>query len=398
MEEDKICENVLSEDTIELLCSEIDPLEGTSSQYMSFTSQESIDLCSMTTALTQRDNLEGAIGHNVAPRNDRTYPVNVTETDPKEEERRKLLRLSCEKFQKDSSNTESGSATTSDDEDSDSTLVCVDYEGATAEWERNLAMRESVLEQEIEDLRVEVEIGDIRKELIDIAESTVNMEPTVFTSQDILKKSVCTPDTIKPERGASSTSTANTIDLDDIDIDSSDNGDHNQWSIFDTLKNYLFIKSDIRTEWHKSSDVKHNIPYKCNLCPRLFYSERNCILHAYAHTLNDTIGVESRYAISSTSGVTTDATPSTSGATTDATPSPSGATRDATPSTSGVNAEFCTTTNTMDDPIVPSDEESQEPEMFTPVTNFRPLNDKNRTSRLSTFNIRTKLIPESDSE
>ena len=82
MEEDKICENVLSEDTIELLCSEIDPLEGTSSQYMSFTSQESIDLCSMTTALTQRDNLEGAIGHNVAPRNDRTYPVNVTETDP----------------------------------------------------------------------------------------------------------------------------------------------------------------------------------------------------------------------------------------------------------------------------------------------------------------------------
>ena len=54
--------------------------------------------------------------------------------------------------------------------------------------------------------------------------------------------------------------------------------------------------------------------------------------------------------------------------------------------------------NTMDDPIVPSDEESQEPEMFTPVTNFRPLNDKNRTSRLSTFDIRTKLFPESDSE
>ena len=222
------------------------------------------------------------------------------------------------------------------------------------------------------------------------------MELTVFTSEDILRKSVCTPtDTIKPERGPSGTSTADTIDLGDIDIDSSDNGDHNQWSICDTLKNYLFIKSDIRTEWHKSSDVKHNIPYKCNLCPRLFYSERNCILHAYAHTIDDTIGFESRHAISCTSGVTRDATPSTSGATTDATPSPSGATRDATPSTSGVNADFCTTTNTMDDPIVPSDEEIQEPKIFT---TFRPLNDKKRTSRLSTFDIRTNLSTESDSE
>merc|ERR1712121_367150 len=125
-----------------------------------------------------------------------------------------------------------------------------------------------------------------------------------------------------------------------------------------------------------------------------------------AHTIDDTIGFESRHAISSTSGVTrdattstsgatTDATPSTSGATTDATPSTSGATRDATPSTSGVNAYFCTTTNTMDDPIVPSDEEIQEPKIFT---SFRPLNDKQRPSRLSTFDIRTNLSTESDSE
>merc|ERR1712121_531205 len=102
-----------------------------------------------------------------------------------------------------------------------------------------------------------------------------------------------------------------------------------------TLKNYLFIKSDIKTEWHKSCDVKHNIPWSCTLCPRMFYSERNIILHAYAHSIDDTIGFESRHAISCTSSVT----------------------RDATSSTSGVNAEFCTTTNTMDDPMVPSDEE-----------------------------------------
>merc|ERR1712033_11981 len=112
----------------------------------------------------------------------------------------------------------------------------------------------------------------------------------------------------------------------------------------------------------------------------MFYSERNFILHAYAHSIDDTIGFESRHAISFTSGVTRDATPSTSGAT-----------RDATPSTSGVNADFCTTINTMDDPMVPSDEEIQEPEMFTTVTTIRSLNDKKRTSRLSTFDIRTKL-------
>ena len=42
------------------------------------------------------------------------------------------------------------------------------------------------------------------------------MEPTVFTSEDILSKSVCTPtDTIKPERGPSGTSTADNIDLGD---------------------------------------------------------------------------------------------------------------------------------------------------------------------------------------
>ena len=79
MEQDKMCDNVLSEDTIEL-CTETDPLEGTSSQYMSVAAQETIDLCTISTALTQTDNLEGAIGHNVAPRNDRTYPVKVTET------------------------------------------------------------------------------------------------------------------------------------------------------------------------------------------------------------------------------------------------------------------------------------------------------------------------------
>merc|ERR1712121_372049 len=103
-----------------------------------------------------------------------------------------------------------------------------------------------------------------------------------------------------------------------------------------------------------------------------------------AHSIDDTIGFERRHAISCTSGLTRDATPSTSGAT-----------RDATPSTSGVNADFCTTTNTMDGPIVPSDEQIQEPTIFT---SFRSLNDKKRTSRLSTFDIRTHLSTESDSE
>merc|ERR1712121_423533 len=117
-------------------------------------------------------------------------------------------------------------------------------------------------------------------------------------------------------------------------------------------------------------------PKSCKLCPRIFYSERNLILHVYAHTLDDTICSESRDAIPSTSGVT----------------------RDAIPSISGVNTDFCTTTNTMDDPMVPSDEEIQEPEIFITVTTFRPLNDKRRTSRLSTFDIRTKLSTESDSE
>merc|ERR1712121_372513 len=125
------------------------------------------------------------------------------------------------------------------------------------------------------------------------------------------------------------------------------------------------------------------------LCLRIFYSERNFILHAYAHSMDDTICFESRRAISCTSGVTRDAIPSTSGVT-----------KDAIPSTSGVNADLCTTTNTMDDPMVPSDEEIQEPEIFTTLTTFRPINDndKKRTSRLSTFHIRTNFSTESDTE
>ena len=46
------------------------------------------------------------------------------------------------------------------------------------------------------------------------------------------------------------------------------------------------------------------VPKSCKLCPRIFYSERNLILHVYAHTLDDTICFESRDAISCTSGVT----------------------------------------------------------------------------------------------
>ena len=45
----------------------------------------------------------------------------------------------------------------------------------------------------------------------------VQMEPTVFTSEDILNRCVCTP-----TRSISDTSTADTIYLDDISIDSSD--------------------------------------------------------------------------------------------------------------------------------------------------------------------------------
>ena len=45
----------------------------------------------------------------------------------------------------------------------------------------------------------------------------VQMEPTVFTSEDILNRCVCTP-----TRSISDTSTADTIYLDDLSIDSSD--------------------------------------------------------------------------------------------------------------------------------------------------------------------------------
>ena len=94
---------------------------------------------------------------------------------------------------------------------------------------------ETLLKQEIEDITKE----------IGIAGSNAKMEPTVFTSEDILRKSVCTPtDTIKPERGPSGTSNVDTIYLGDIDIDSSANDDHYKLSRYDTLKHYYLAKSN----------------------------------------------------------------------------------------------------------------------------------------------------------
>ena len=135
------------------------------------------------------------------------------------------------------------------------------------------------------------------------------MEPTVFTSEDILNRCVCTP-----TGSISATSTADTIYLDDISIDSSDTIRNDplqdplqeespvleideerihavQYPSF--ADRYYLAKNTKTTEWHKSCDVQRNVSLgstgdkSCKLCPRIFNSEFNFTLHVYWHTLNE---------------------------------------------------------------------------------------------------------------
>ena len=129
------------------------------------------------------------------------------------------------------------------------------------------------------------------------SDSNVQMEPTVFTSEDILNRCVCTP-----TRSISDTSTADTIYLDDISIDSSDTIRNDplqeespdleideerihavQYPSF--ADRYYLAKNTKTTEWHKSCDVQRNVSLgstghkSCKLYPRIFISEVNFTLH-----------------------------------------------------------------------------------------------------------------------
>ena len=101
---------------------ETDPLQGTTSQYMSLAANQTIDLC------TETDPLEGSSGQNVTPRHDwiseflQRHPdlppacpkclvaakgleccvhdSEVTKTDPKQGPSGKTLKISCEDFLK----------------------------------------------------------------------------------------------------------------------------------------------------------------------------------------------------------------------------------------------------------------------------------------------------------
>ena len=137
------------------------------------------------------------------------------------------------------------------------------------------------------------------------SDSNVQMEPTVFTSEDILNRCVWTP-----TGSISATSTADTIYLGDIGIDSSDTIRNDplqeespdleideerihaiQYPSF--ADRYYLAKNTKTTEWHKSCDVQRNVSLgstgdkSCSLCPRIFNSDFNFTLHVYWHTLNE---------------------------------------------------------------------------------------------------------------
>ena len=102
--------SVEAQETIDL-CTETDTLEGTSTQYVSVAAQQKIDLCFNCTA--------GFLSHKAI--DCIVQSPEVTKTDPKEGESRKLLKLSSENVLKDSSICENGSATHTDEEDDDPT-------------------------------------------------------------------------------------------------------------------------------------------------------------------------------------------------------------------------------------------------------------------------------------
>ena len=59
--------------------------------------------------------------------------------------------------------------------------------------------------------------------------------------------------------------------------------------IVDLPKKWL-VKSTRKTEYHQSSNARHNgptVPHLCTLCQRRFKSKVNLIKHVYWHTITD---------------------------------------------------------------------------------------------------------------
>ena len=143
--------SVEAQETIDL-CTETDPLEGTSTQYVSVAAQQTIDLCFNSTAGFLSDKAMDCI----------VQSPEVTKTDPKEGESRKLLKLSSENVLSDSSICENGSATHTDEEDDDPTPD---------------------LDEELLMSKFKCDNSDISKEQGAFAESFVNLKKRVESDE-----------------------------------------------------------------------------------------------------------------------------------------------------------------------------------------------------------------------